>query len=167
MTDQKIDPETGEVTEKSRLYGPRPGSERLDPKPVAIPAGFKRPETLAEQVQRLVRTQISREAREAGFETFEESEDFDVDDDAYEPSTPYETFFDPVLGRDLSADEFRRNEKVYKERYETVGSKITKAQLAKALNIDPEILSGSQPPSTQEGERSTAKSEASVDGSGT
>lgn len=92
------------------------GREIGDPKPVAIPVGFKRPETLAEQVQRLVRTSISRQAEAEGKETFEESEDFDVGDDD-DPRTPYETFFDPVLGRDLSAQEFREHESVYRERY--------------------------------------------------
>lgn len=92
------------------------GHEIPDPKPVAIPAGFKRPETLAEQVQRLVRTSISRQAAEQGFETFEESEDFDVDDE-FDPSTPYETFFDPVLGRDISPQEFKANEQAYRAQY--------------------------------------------------
>lgn len=92
------------------------GHEVLDPTPIAVPAGFKRPETLAEQVQRLVRTHISREAAESGYETFEESEDFDVDDD-FDPSTPYEEIFDPVLGRGVTPDEFIRNEQRYRQLY--------------------------------------------------
>lgn len=92
------------------------GHEIPDPKPVAIPAGFKRPETLAEQVQRLVRTSISRQAAEQGFETFEESEDFDVDDE-FDPSTPYETFFDPVLGREITPQEFQANQEAYRQQY--------------------------------------------------
>lgn len=92
------------------------GHEVPDRRPVALPAGFKRPETLAEQVQRLVRTSLSRQASEQGFETFEESEDFDVGDDV-DPASRYETFFDPILGRDLSLEEFKRNELVYREQY--------------------------------------------------
>lgn len=91
------------------------GREIPDSMPVAIPAGFKRPETLAEQVQRLVRVGLSRRAEEQGFETFDESEDFDVEDD--DPSSPYETFFDPVLGKDLSPHEFKQNEAIYRDRY--------------------------------------------------
>lgn len=92
------------------------GHEIPDPDPMVMPAGFRRPETLAEQVQRLVRTHISREAAEAGAETFEESEDFDVDDDM-EPTTPYETFFDPVLGKELTPQEFKHNEQIYRKQY--------------------------------------------------
>ncbi|MEM2002482.1 MAG: hypothetical protein QXT77_07555, partial [Candidatus Methanomethylicaceae archaeon] len=92
------------------------GHEALDPTPVVVPAGFKRPETLAEQVQRLVRTHISRQAEEAGFETFEDAEDFDVDDD-FDPSTPYEEIFDPVLGKGVTPDEFIRNEQRYRQLY--------------------------------------------------
>lgn len=92
------------------------GHEIPDPQPIAIPAGFKRPETLAEQVQRLVRTQVSQLAQARGAETFEESEDFDVDDEL-DPHTPYETFFDPVLGKDLSPAEFRANEQAIRRKY--------------------------------------------------
>ena len=93
------------------------GWEIPDPTPVSVPSGFKRPETLAEQVQRLVRTSISRQAAEQGDETFEESEDFDLPDDPEDPSTPYEEYFDPVLGRGITAHEFRANFEVYRQRY--------------------------------------------------
>lgn len=93
------------------------GQELPDPTPIAVPAGFKRPETLAEQVQRLVRTHISREAAEAGMETFEESEDFDIPDDPDDPTTVYEEWFDPTLGRGITAEEFRTNHAIYRQRY--------------------------------------------------
>jgi hypothetical protein len=107
-----VDPATGEV------FGglDENGREIPDPRPLRLPAGFKKPETLAEQVQRLVRTHISREAAESGHETFEESEDFDVDDDP-DISTPYETFFDPVLGKEISPSEFRQHEQRYRQQY--------------------------------------------------
>lgn len=92
------------------------GHEVPDPRPMTIPSGFKRPETLAEQVQRLVRTSISAYAAAQGKETFEEAEDFDIGDEA-DPSTPYETFFDPVLGKELTPSEFRQYENIYRERY--------------------------------------------------
>lgn len=94
------------------------GHEILDPTPVAIPAGFKRPETLAEQVARLVRSERWKQDMEAaGVETFEESEDFDVDDEFFDPSTPYEEVFDPVLRKGITPDEMKRNGEVYRERY--------------------------------------------------
>ena len=84
------------------------GHEVLDPTPLALPAGFKRPEPLADMMRRLVRTELSRRAEDAGLETFEESEDFDVDDDSL-PGTPFEEFFDPALGRGVTAAEVLRD----------------------------------------------------------
>lgn len=113
---EKVIPETGEVVE---VWSPKlddNGHEVPDPRPLQVPAGFKRPPTLAEQVQRLVRGALSRQAAEQGFETFEESEDFDVGDEI-DPSTPYEAVFDPILGRDITPAEFRQNEAVYRRRY--------------------------------------------------
>jgi len=92
------------------------GHEIMDPTPVSLPAGFKRPETLAEQVQRLVRNQVSQEAHKAGAETFEEAEDFDIEDEI-DPSTPYEAEFDPTLGREVTAQEFHNHETKYRQRY--------------------------------------------------
>lgn len=92
------------------------GHEIPDPTPLSLPLHFKRPETLAEQVQRLVRTHVSAAAAAAGAETFEEAEDFDVGDDI-DPTSPYEEHFDPILGKGITAEEFRQNEKVYRKRY--------------------------------------------------
>lgn len=90
------------------------GWEVLDTTPLSLPSGFKRPETLAEQVQRLVRGSISRYAEASGAETWEEANDFELDED-FDPTTPYEEFFDPVIGRNVTPDEFRRHEDRYRE----------------------------------------------------
>lgn len=92
------------------------GSEIPDPTPLTIPSGFRRPETLAEQVQRLVRTHVSRQAQLEGNESFEESEDFDVPDDSPDPSTPFEEVFDPTLGRAITPAEFAAFERIYRDR---------------------------------------------------
>lgn len=139
---EKVNPDTGEITMvgESRLYGPAPGRESPDPTPLAMPAGFMRPPTLAEQVQRLVRTAISRHAEQQGFESFDDADDFDVDEDV-EPTTPYETFFDPILGRDVTPHQFKANEEHYKKLYQEKGKNITRKQLFEALGIDPSDLS--------------------------
>lgn len=94
------------------------GREIPNPNPLEIPAGFKRPDTLAEQVRRLVKSSLlAEQAQDQGFETFEESEDFEIDDDMFDPSSPYEEVFDPVLGRGITLDEFRRNDKEYEKRF--------------------------------------------------
>lgn len=72
------------------------GEEIPDPTKPEVPLGFKKPETLAEQVHRLVRSaQLREQALAAGHETFEEADDFDVGDD-YDPRSPYEEVFDPT-----------------------------------------------------------------------
>lgn len=60
-----------------------------DPTPVEMPLGFRRPPTLQEEIQRIVRIQMSQQAQEHGFESFEEADDFEVDDDP-DPLSAYE-----------------------------------------------------------------------------
>lgn len=87
------------------------GREIPDPTPLALPSGMKRPETLEEQIARLVRA--SREAHEAGMDTWEEADDFDIEDDMPDPSTPFEPFFDPTLGVNITpADILRLRDQV-------------------------------------------------------
>lgn len=94
------------------------GREVPDPQPVAVPAGFKAPESLQDQIRRLIRSeQFQRDLADAGVETFEEAEDFEIDDDMFDPSSPYEEVFDPVLGRGITLQEFRDNEAIYHERF--------------------------------------------------
>ncbi len=110
------------------------GHEIPDPNPVALPLGFKRPETLAEQIQRMVRTQVSDAALAGGAETFEDADDFDTgDDDDDEPGTPYELEFDPVLGREISADMIAADPSYYRKAYLTA-SELDAALLLKAEN---------------------------------
>lgn len=98
------------------------GQEIPSDEKLTLPSGFKRPETLAEQVARLVRShELARAAAESGHETFEEADDFEVDDD-FDPSTPFEPWFDPVLRREVTAAElmdpaFREHAKKVTEAY--------------------------------------------------
>lgn len=68
------------------------GNELPDPTPIAVPAGFARPETLAQQMARLIRShEYQRRLSDAGAETFQEANDFDVDDEEIEVNpTRYE-----------------------------------------------------------------------------
>lgn len=61
-----------------RLFG---RGDKVDARPLAIPAGMMLPETAEQKMQRMIRTELSRQAVEAGFESFEDSNDFDVPDD--------------------------------------------------------------------------------------
>lgn len=79
-------------------------TEENDGVPAGIPVNYRRPPTLQEQIARFVQSaQIRQELANAGVETFEESEDFDVpDDNAHDMTSPYERHYDDELGREIS-----------------------------------------------------------------
>lgn len=71
------------------------GEEIPDPTPLEPPVDFERPLPLAEEIRRLVRSQaIITDLDRAGIETFDEADDFDVDDDQADPTSPWEENFD-------------------------------------------------------------------------
>ncbi len=91
------------------------GHEILSSEPIAVPMGFKKPETLAEQVRRLVRhEQFAHAMAGDEVETFEEADDFEVGDD-FDPESPFEQVFDFALGRDISPVKFHEHAEHYKK----------------------------------------------------
>lgn len=66
------------------------GEELPDDTPVETPLKFRRPPTLQEQIKAMVRGEMSRAAAEEGKETFEEADDFDVEDEDDLPPSNYE-----------------------------------------------------------------------------
>lgn len=77
------------------------GSPKLDPTPMAPPIGYKKHPSMVEIVRDMVRSErLAQEARQAGAESFEDAEDFDVSDDPELLRSPYENLHDPSL-RDL------------------------------------------------------------------
>lgn len=73
------------------------GREVLDPVPMSPPINFKGSDrNMFDIMREQIRRELSEAAAAEGKETFEEADDFDVDDD-YEPSTPWEKEFDPEL----------------------------------------------------------------------
>lgn len=99
-----------------QLYGPEAGPP-IDGQPVEVPAGFKKPETMEERLKRFIRFELSEEAARSGLETFDEAMDFDVPDDPVDPSTPFEEFFDPDLGRAITPLEMERYEAEFRRQY--------------------------------------------------
>lgn len=136
---------------KSRLD--ENGREMPSDAQLRIPVGFKRPETLAEQVQRLVRNGLSQYAESQGKETFQEADDFDVDDEM-DLHTPFEQFFDPVLGKDVTLDELRRYEHHYREQYMKAAAELAAREDSGAANAVPpsgiaDDGTSSEPPAEQ------------------
>lgn len=78
------------------------GEEIPDPTPIRTTPKIRiTPNKLAE-FQAMLRT-ASYLAKNEGFETLEESEDFDVED--YDPTSPWELQFDPYAGKEITRQE--------------------------------------------------------------
>lgn len=75
------------------LYLDENGHEKPNPVPMQPPVGYRRQPTIAEQMRMMIRT-ASLEAAQAGAETEEEANDFDVGEDM-EPHSPWENDFEP------------------------------------------------------------------------
>lgn len=80
------------------------GYELLDGRPMEPPLGFVRRPSLTEQIRDMVRSEALRQAAEAaGAETFEDADNFDTGEDDYDPSSPYEQYFEPTPVEELRA----------------------------------------------------------------
>ena len=77
-----------------------------DPQPIAPPIGYVQEESMFDRVRNLVRRELSQVAASQDFETFEESDDFDVDDDRSEFLSPYEMILEQAVpdGRVINPD---------------------------------------------------------------
>lgn len=74
-----------------------------DSTPLAPPIGYKRSPTIAENIRAMIKSErLKQEVEAAGAETFEEAEDFDIEDDPVDPHTPYDNQFDPPLSELVS-----------------------------------------------------------------
>jgi len=71
------------------------GREKNDPRVLFVDV-TPRPLSVKEQIQRLLRVELSAQARAQGFETFEEADDFDVEEEDPEPKSPYEVMKEEV-----------------------------------------------------------------------
>lgn len=67
------------------------GREIPDPRPLELSPGAVKPESIQSMIQRLVRLQLSQHAVAQGEESFEEANDFDIEDEDFDdPLTKYE-----------------------------------------------------------------------------
>lgn len=67
------------------------GQEIPDSTPLAVPAGMRKPESVTEMMRRLIRQDMSRHFEKQGHESFDEANDFDVEEEDAELSgTEYE-----------------------------------------------------------------------------
>lgn len=71
------------------------GRERVSSIPVAPPVGYERVPSMFDHMRTMIKSEMLRQAMGGdGMESFEEADDFDVDDDDLQfPQSPYETVF--------------------------------------------------------------------------
>lgn len=95
-----IDHYTQQAIEASHDYGflNVRGHEVPDPTVLEPPIGYVATPDIFEQMRRMVRNELSKIAEAQEFETFEEADDFDIDDDPVDYASPYEMYFDPGAG---------------------------------------------------------------------
>lgn len=86
------------------------GREVPDPTPVEVPLRFRNQESSDDRIRRIIRETMSRMAVDSGRESFEEANDFDVDEDP-DPVSQYElsdmqeerSFDEPVADRPVDS----------------------------------------------------------------
>lgn len=101
--------------------------------PLASSFRVEQRESLGDRVRELIRSEkLAMDALHAGYETFEDADDFDVEDDTFDPSTPYEEVFEGSIAEDVTT---RYNEQ-QKQLRETKADKL-KVLLA---GMDPDEL---------------------------
>lgn len=84
-----------ECWERGKSFILPDGSELPDPRPVELPVGFERPESIQEMIRRFVTDPAIRRELEANdVESFDEADDLDIEDDL--PQTPHEDRYDPL-----------------------------------------------------------------------
>lgn len=73
------------------------GKEILSQVPLAVPYDKTRPESLNEQIARMVQSQFSQLAAENGKETYEDSFDFGDDEENFDSTAPLTSFQEDYL----------------------------------------------------------------------
>lgn len=89
-------PETGEVLNGLRqsLLSLDGRFEYPDPVPMEVPTNLSAPSGMRQLVHQLIRQELSEFAASQEMETFEEADDFEIEDDPLDPLTEYEKVFD-------------------------------------------------------------------------
>lgn len=87
------------------------GREVCNPMPVEMPVKMRKPEGLHEQIKRILRIELSRQVSDQGAESFEEANDFNVDDGfETEPYSPYVALEEEYLGEGSADNALIKNE---------------------------------------------------------
>lgn len=74
---------------REAIRATRLSKEAVDPTPVELPVNSDKPPSLREEMMRFIRVEMSRQAEKDNLETFDEFDDFKIDDEEPDLSSPY------------------------------------------------------------------------------
>lgn len=93
-----------EYIERQKARGFEGAKQVVDSTPMAPPIGYKPTPSMVDIIRQMVRSErLAQAAQESGYETFEESEDFDIGDEPEDLRSGFENDFDPPLEELLKA----------------------------------------------------------------
>lgn len=87
----------GDGVQVSSGIGPD-GKEYPDPVPLSADIGYEPPPDLMTMIRTMVHSEAAKHVlQQAGIETIDEADDFEIEDDPLDPLTPYEAVFMPKV----------------------------------------------------------------------
>lgn len=124
------------------------GREIPDPTPMEIPVEFlSRSKSTAEIFREMIRNErLQAELMQAGYETFEEADDFDIPDDPVDPSSPWENEFDPPIAEVTEAGRKYLEEQAKKNDGNPTAVKTPEETVADTTHASPRDEADQDPP---------------------
>lgn len=129
------------------------GHEIPDSTPFKPALKMRRGNSLRENIREILRSEaFARSMEDQGHETFEEADDFDVDDD-FDPTSPYEEFFEGEYAalREARIEESKDSTKRKKAAAKAAKEKITEDRL-QPTEPSPQAQRGSASKGATDGE---------------
>lgn len=129
------------------------GREKGGRPPRSIPVKYRRPPTKFEEFQRFMKT-ASYLAKQEGFDSLEEFEDFSIDEGEYDPmpDAPHELVFEPSLDKEVTkaeADFLAGQRKAFEARFGKEAPWWKRAFQKKQPKPDKEVKKTSGEPSPE------------------
>lgn len=123
MAKQKLEMIGETEVKRTRMRHDKNGGERLNPKPMQPPLGYKRAPTLAEQIRQQVLA-AKLEALDQLEETEDEADDFEVGED-FEPMSPHENESMPTI-KELRKRAEEINREIKRQQTEQLRAKLAR-----------------------------------------
>lgn len=136
------------------------GNARVSSVPMEPPIGYRKQPSMVDIVREAVRNErFQREMEEAGFETFDEANDFEIDEDGVQVRSPYELAEAPSPGELRRFEEFTKLERK-KRRDERFEYWEDRREFQKLAGQEPAKREGDEPALARRGPGSQSRQSA-------